>query len=207
MRIFFLCLLSSLILVAVAQASEGDDMQIVRDAPDVVAWTYKADKMVHAVNQLRRLGKEKAVETLKRYTATQKAFEDNEKVLVLCRCLFRNPEGWKPPALGEPVPHISRNAVKQFPLFPLAMTKGVPFVLVSGYSLDGRAEPAAACIALCEKLPLIAEDLPERGYKEAAQELVQSQAFRDLYSDPRDRDQMVKLVMTEAEPSPPLKRQ
>jgi hypothetical protein len=150
--------------------------------------------MVQVVNHLRQLGKDKSLAALHDYLASD---HEDDKVLVICRLLFVNPKGWQPPGLGAPAPAINKNVVKKFPLFPIALSERVPFLLVEGYSLHGRGESALACLELCEGFALVKEDYPLANYEKAARALAQTDAFRQLYQE-ADRQAMVEMILRQA---------
>ena len=179
--------------------SAADDRQILKDAPPISASSYRADHLIRAVNHLRRLGREEAIRALKKY-AKQTNHQENEKIFLICRCLFKNPRGWKEPILGQPSPLIVSGHTRKFPRFPLAIKNGVPFLLVEGYELQGSPELVDGCIQLCEHLPLISEDMPKINLKEAAKQLVASKEFKELYTKPDHAENMAKLVILQAEP-------
>ena len=179
--------------------SAADDMQILKDAPPISASLYRADYLIRAVNHLRKLGREEALRALKNY-AKQTEHQENEKIFLICRCLFKNPRGWKQPILGRPSPLIVSDNTRKFPLFPLAIKNGVPFLIVEGYELQGSPELVDGCMQLCGHLPLISEDMPETNLKEAAQRLVTSKEFKELYAKPDYAENMAKLVILQAEP-------
>jgi hypothetical protein len=108
--------------------------------------------------------------------------------------LFVNPRGWQPPILGRPSPSINWGTVTNFPLFPLALSQGVPFQLVNGYMLGGAPETARTSLALCEGLELIQKDLPRKGYEKAAKDLIQSEAFKSLYADAAEAETMALRI-------------
>jgi len=171
--------------------------QIIASAPPIHGSDFKCADMVRVVNRLRSLGKEKAIESLKRFN-DHSGVDGDARVFIICRCLFQNPKGWDLPRLGAPAPPVAEQAIKHFPVFPIAFSKRVPFLLGWGYVLDGRPENPAACLKQCESLPLIASDLPTQGYDAAARALVTSSAFREVYPEVEIRKLMVNLVMEQA---------
>jgi hypothetical protein len=122
---------------------------------------------------------------------------DHEKVLVICRLLFVNPNGWEPPILGRPRPAINETIAKTFPLFPVALSDGTPFLLIDTYELDGLPEPATRCLKLCEGFELVKEDYPADGHEKAARALTQMDSFRQLYEE-EDRQQATEMILNQA---------
>jgi hypothetical protein len=170
---------------------------IVKAAPSVHASTYKCGKMVWVVNYLRRLGKEKSLTALRKYLASG---GEHNKVIVICRLLFANPKGWATPKLGQPVPEINASGVRQMPMFPLALSNRVPFLLVEGYDIIGVPESALLSLQLCEGLALVTEDYPITGHEKAARDLVNKASFLQLY-EPQQRREMAEIILRQAKPA------
>jgi hypothetical protein len=199
-------------LISGCSATKGEEDQLLQETalenlpPMLDGYRYKCRDMVRIVNHLRSLGKDEAIAVLKRMAIVKRQTPDSRvflasesRVLLICRCLFQNPNGWEPPKLGSPEPDVSEDAVKKFPSFPIALSRGVPFFVIGGYSGDGRPEHPEACLKQCESLSLIASDLPTEGYGPAAKELVTSAVFRDLYPDTETRAAMANMIMKQTE--------
>ncbi len=159
-------------------------------------YVYKCANMVRLVNHLRGLGKDDALAALKQHM--KKNGLGDEKVVVICRCLFQNSKDWGDPDLGGPDPDVSEKASKAFPAFPVAFSRKVPFFLVGAYSSTGISGAAIVCLDKCKSLPLIDKDLPTEGYAEAAQALVTSEAFNALYPDEKTRKDMTEMIIEQA---------
>lgn len=197
-RIF--CLLgSALYLTSSSLAGEMPDA-MMRDAPSLSGYSYRCESTVKLVNYLRGLGKEKALTILRDYVRRDPGVDHGERVVLLCRLLFVNPKGWSPPALGGESPAVRDGSERRFPLFPFAVTKGVPFYLLEGYNLAGLPEPPEACLDACEKFSLVPDDMALTGYKEAALALVGSTDFQELYRDknPEDLREMREIILRQA---------
>lgn len=99
--------------------------------------------VIAAVNALVPLGKERAVQVMREYArlASPWTSTGREGLFFVVRCLFGVPPGGiQPmPALGLPFPPAPTNR-SAFPRFPMALRHDVPFALVSGYMLAGKAE-------------------------------------------------------------------
>lgn len=183
--------------------AKNRDVAMLSKAPSITGDTYQCGDIIQVVNHLRQLGKDKCLAVLRDYLA---AGGEHDKVLVICRLLFVNPKGWEPPILGETVPAIGQHMAKQFPLFPIALSDRVPFLLVRGYSLKGQAESAFACVKLCDGFALVKDDYPLVGYEKAARALTQSDSFRQLY-DAADRPEMADMILRQAKTKPAEKVQ
>ncbi|WP_020473095.1 hypothetical protein [Zavarzinella formosa] len=112
---------------------------------------YHADAYIDTAGKLRAAGKDRAVEIL-RSIAGAKSRERDEEVIILCRMLFTaRPEKWfHRPALGAPVFMGGTNA-GDWPLEPVEIVDGVPFIIVRGYELGGRQQLAAHYLDYCLK--------------------------------------------------------
>ena len=175
-------------------AAQNRDIAMLSKVPYIDGHVFDSGAMVQVVNHLRQLGKEKSLAVLKDYLATSR---EDGKVLIICRLLFVNPNGWDHPGLGDPVPAINPTVAKQFPLFPIAVSDRVPFLLLRGYRLEGRGESAMPCLKLCEGLALVKEDYRLDEYEKSARALIQMEPFDKLYKM-RDRQQMADMILGQA---------
>lgn len=170
------------------------------NAPRIEGNSYNCNDMVSCVNSLRRLGKTEALSSLRAHIRQNGQTGDpreESKSLLVCRLLFDNPAGWKPPRLGAPSPDVNWKIAGEFPLFPIAWAQGVPFLLLNGYQSGGfTSDTGAACVKICEGLPLISTDLPDSGYVEAAEALIVSERFRRLYTNNDDLRQAAHDLLT-----------
>jgi hypothetical protein len=166
--------------------------------------------MVRAVNRLRAMGKEQALAALRNHLRTVGTTGDpmqGKKVLLVCRLLFANPAGWHAPRLGHPEPDVDLRTAERFPLFPIAVSRGVPFLLVRGYASGGRSEDTPQkCVEFCEGLSLITADLREEGFQKAAGDLIKTDLFQGLYLDPKSKREATEMIMRQAESAPAQER-
>lgn len=161
-----------------ASAQEAD-ASFIKEYPGING-PYHSTNMVRVVNRLRHLGKDKALKTLRKY-CTENVGGDTTKVVLICRLLFVNPKGWEVPILGHWSPEVTTNGIKQFPLFPLALSDGVPFFLLHGYEGSGMSDPPLGCLDQCKDFAMITEDLSNKNLEAAAKHLIQSARFQELY--------------------------
>jgi hypothetical protein len=178
------------------QQVDKGDLAVLKTAPLIDGDTYECGQMIRVVNHLRRLGKDKSLATLREYL--EKNDGEHPKVHVFCRLLFANPKGWRPPGLGGPDPEVNAEVAKQFPLFPMAISNGVPFLVIRGYNLGGVQESAWKSLKLCESLSLIEKDYPLAGYEQAAWDLLQTNSLRDLY---KLTDSLLTLYVGQGRPT------
>lgn len=185
-------------LFALQACVTNSGIDAIRVAPVVEASEYNCDGMVIAVNTLRSLGKSKAIEAMKGYVALPSE-RGTHKVLLLCRLLFVNTNGgWNDFPLGQPRPDIDTKAANNFPMFPIAMVDGTPFLIVESYSLAGAID-LKGCLDRCEKLEMISKDLVRRDYRAAARSLINSKEWRKVYINQEDQDRMAIYIENQAE--------
>ena len=93
-----------------SSAEDTNAASLLLKAPAVSGDSYRCEDMVRAVNALRRLGKAEAIAVLKGHLKDYDAFilpQEHEKILLVCRLLFSNPQGWATPGLGHPYPEVN----------------------------------------------------------------------------------------------------
>jgi hypothetical protein len=180
--------------------AKAPDRAIVRELSKLSGHGYKCEQLVQVVNVLRRMGKDKALTELRRYVDEAMVERHGENaVFLIVRCLFVNEAGWKPPALGLPTPDLPVDTIAKLPEFPLAFSKDVPFFVIDGYYLGGRAEDPRPMLEECKKLPLRDSDLPTKDFMAAAKALIDSKTFADFYPDQNHRAAMAKMIREQAE--------
>jgi len=191
-----------LIVLAIAllskclSAEDDETATLVAKVRLVHGHRYKCAEMARIVNHLRKQGKDGALRLLRLHADRILEHGQDEEMFLICRCLFENPQGWKPPPLGRPEPEIPQDTIKQIPFFPLMFSKGVPFFAIEGYY--GGPTDLRKLLAECEPLKLKATDLPLDNYDAAAQALVASEAFKQLYPDTAVRKAMSKMILLQA---------
>ena len=115
--------------------------------------------LAEAANHYIAMGEDRAVKELKlledsTYTEMLRGGADpNTRISWLCRILFRGKPGHsiRPPAYGA-LTFLPPDMIgEQWPLYPVAESKGVYFVLSEGYLLAGVAEKASEYVDYCRK--------------------------------------------------------
>lgn len=163
---------------------------------------YRCSAMVSCLNTLRHAGKPMAIQALERYNELHPEVVEphqNKKLIFVCRLLFTAPNGWPHLNLGRPVPETDNAIANRYPLFPIAISDGVPFMLVNGSQMYGMPSTTGAYdVQKCRDFQLIDHDYPSKGFEKAAQDLIQSELFQNLYKDPNDKEQMAKEILNQA---------
>jgi hypothetical protein len=112
---------------------------------------YKVDPYIRAAAALQGMGRQRAVDYLK---AWAKKGAD-ERLIVLCRMLFTARPGaeFRRPGLGAAFFFSGTDSVdadyKNWPLEPIDLVDGVPFLIVWGYTVDGSPELPSEYLAYC----------------------------------------------------------
>jgi len=108
---------------------------------------YKVDNCIDALATLQTLGKDKAGAILQRYA---KDPQHSAMVIVLCRLLFTaKAQGeFRPPNLGR-ARLLGGTSISAWPLAPVAVVDGVPFLIAQGYDREGRAELTESYVRYC----------------------------------------------------------
>ena len=160
--------LLSALMCLIQPRSNGDEagVGLVLRAVSNSGWSYHCEDMVRAVNYFRHLGKDQSLNVLR---SSLRAPESKPiQVILLCRLLFVNTNDWQLPRLGKPVPTLGTEVTnlngriqETFPLFPFALSKNVPFLVIEGYSTGGVLELPGDVIKECGSLPIISSDLLE----------------------------------------------
>jgi hypothetical protein len=110
---------------------------------------HNVDWFIETAAELQSFGKEKACECL-RARAADKNENEREKTFVLCRMLFvAKPGGeFRRPLLGGPY-FIGSVKIEDWPLEPIEIVDGIPFLVTYGYMLAGYPEPAPSYVEYC----------------------------------------------------------
>jgi hypothetical protein len=148
-----LCVSSSsfciaLLLVSIQDAAPAQVKKALpRDLPEPKAKVYRADPYILAATKLQALTKDEAYEALA--TVAEDKNQKNQ-VIVLCRMLFvRKPKGeFRGPLFGEAC-LLGGTAHADWPLEPIEVVNGVPFLISSGYWLIGVPESAKSYLDYC----------------------------------------------------------
>jgi hypothetical protein len=119
-------------------------LRVIDTTPSTAdAFAFNPRRLIHVVNTLQPLGKEKALTAISEYlrvTPYPAAWGSGRNgVFLLMRTLFEVPDdpGYLPRAnLGRPSPGVPAD-LKSVPRFPLTIVDDVPFLLTHGYSAAG----------------------------------------------------------------------
>jgi len=149
--------------VLVQEARSGADRKISHvDLPGFDYYTYKVDPFIRAAGALQALGQKQAMQELLAFAKEPgKRFEDRYGAFVLCRMLFTPKEGkrtekqsttFRRPGIGAAVYVGAKSIpgnVAEWPLEPIELIDGVPFLITKGYYMQGQAELPTEYIKYC----------------------------------------------------------
>ncbi len=115
--------------------------------PSIQSGKYKVDPYISAASSLQAFGREKACEKL---LALADVEQHGAQVFVLCRMLFTKKPGsdFKRPSLGGPS-FLANTEKSDWPLEPIELVDGVPFLITRGYLIGGEAESPAFYVRYC----------------------------------------------------------
>ncbi|HEY2784347.1 MAG TPA: hypothetical protein VGJ05_05160 [Fimbriiglobus sp.] len=140
-----------------------------------------SDAYIEMSIHLQKMGKDKAVAFLK-------SPSDSTKVIPLCRMLFtaKPMMEFRRPSIGAP-DFFGRTGMNDWKLEPIDIVDGVPFVIVHGYTLGGRAETGRAylnyAVENCEwsKFEYAKKSTEEK--QKALTKLIESKKWKDPLSE------------------------
>jgi len=109
---------------------------------------YKSKSTLQDAVSLQAMNRESAVRELRDMAQPEHGNKSCE-VYVLCRMLFvqSNSLAFREPLLGGP--DFIRGSSSDWPLAPVALVDGVPFIVVKGYTLGGLAESPEQYLDYC----------------------------------------------------------
>jgi hypothetical protein len=138
-----------------ADAADIASAPSLADLPDfdVNTETYRIDPFIRAAVAMQSLGPSAALNELRAMAHTE---SNAARISVLCRMLFtpKADSTLRPPFLGAPVfldGTIRLTSTTTWPLEPIEIVDGVPFLIVKGYELAGLPENAEAYLRHCEE--------------------------------------------------------
>ncbi len=118
---------------------------------------FTCDTLAVAANYYIELGEDRAIKELKMLeedfgASMKRGFQRNERIGWVCRIVFNGARGkpLRPPMYGGlSLPRLTM-PLERWPLYPVAESDGVFFVLSEGYSLAGVAERVSDYIDYCK---------------------------------------------------------
>ncbi len=124
----------------------------LRDLPTL--WTpyeYKVELYLQAAWHLQKMGKDRACDMLSAF-AKEKGSDERDSIIVLCRMLFTRKAGteFRRPMIGG-ASFLGGTDYKDWPLEPIELVDGIPFLITRGYILGGVPESPTQYLKYCLK--------------------------------------------------------
>lgn len=174
------------------------NVHMVHKAPSIIGSDFDPVALIHAVNVLHALGKEKAITILRTYIAlstsdpgrSEQYDLDEQRVFLVLRLLFVQKYGkiGMPPLLIGASDVVVSHLNSSWPLFPIAVVNQIPFLLVSGYTLGGFPQNPLDhldyCLQFCQLRHKPIE--PESSSVDAVESLLASERWQTLIPDERE---------------------
>src|SRR6266850_2022649 len=115
--------------------------------PDFRGGKYKVGPYITAAAKLQEMGRESACQTLLQAAQTN---QHGRQIIVLCRMLFTNrgPSEFRRPQIGG-ARFIAGTDYPDWPLEPIELVEGYPFLITQGYTVAGVPERADTYVNYC----------------------------------------------------------
>jgi hypothetical protein len=142
---------------------------------------YKVKPYLREARRLQAMGKEAACQELGKAASRKPTCEEDEQIIILCRMLFakRIASEFRGPMIGAPA-CLGGTDYSDWPLEPIEIMDGVPFLVVRGYMLGGDPEPASLYLRYC----MTACDWNGMSYQERTPEELEG-ALTKILASPR----------------------
>lgn len=150
---------------------------------------YKVDAYLAAAAKLQAVGREKAAVILADLARVMDRDIEGRRVIVLCRMLFRaRADGeFRRPGIGGPCFLGLGEDCRDWPLEPIELVDGVPFLIVRGYTLGGYPEPAKMyldyCLQNCDWNTEVFKPKTAEEKRKALVKLVESPRWKEPLTD------------------------
>ncbi len=188
-----------------------DLLDVIHRSPVPTSTRFDPVALTEAVNRLHSLGKTEALRVLKVYydlaaerddhmiglpnrpplPRNELRFKydlDEQRIFLILRLLFvpKDATTSKMPhmIIGSPGPPFDKSFLYEWPLFPLVLVNGIPFLMIEGYMLAGVAESPLVHLEYCNKeCVLRSEPLgPLTNAVGAVKQLVESESWKNLFT-------------------------
>lgn len=136
-------------VVSSTKNHSNQSVEMLKQLPGINPAIFRSEPYIRAAAKLQSLPKTQAVAIL---TTVANDLKHDDQIIVLCRMLFVAKPGreFRKPRLGTP-DYFNGTEDAQWPLSPIELVDGVPFLICAGHRLAGIREPAGAYLAYCVK--------------------------------------------------------
>lgn len=167
--------------------AHADTLALVHRAPLIDGGAFDPVALLRASDALRALGKDTLLEVLRTYGEIVLSHPglhglDDQRIFLLLRLLC---EPARPLHIGQPTVELPPGFTG-WPQFPLVVQDGVPFLVVSGYTLGGKAERPHVHLDDCRDRGRLTTPAPPAPFAAAAEALVGSPAWREVMQSQAD---------------------
>jgi hypothetical protein len=171
-------------LFAARDPAHADALAAVHHAPRIDGATFDPAALIRAVAALRPLGKDAALDVLRTYDELARAHRgrddlDAQRIFLVVRALCDPPA---PLAIGAPSLTLPPG-LTGWPRFPLVERDGVPFLVVTGYTLAGKPESPLVHVDACRDHGTLRPATPAGEPAAAAEALIASPEWRAAIHD------------------------
>jgi hypothetical protein len=127
-----------------------DEQISLRQLPDFERERFDPTQYVYAASTFQDVADADLPVAIDNLRILARNPEDDRRMIVLCRLLFQARPGsqFRRPGLGEPT-FIGGTRYADWPLEPIELVDGVPFLIVRGYTLAGEPESGLAYLEYC----------------------------------------------------------
>ena len=124
-----------------------DWKDMLADCPDFQIQKYKVNPYLKVAIRLQNMGQEQAIHTLKNLAEDH---DNDNKIIVLCRMLFEkgNESEFRRPLIGKATFPGGTDS-SDWPLEPIEIMNGIPFIIARGYSVAGIPETGSHYLEYC----------------------------------------------------------
>jgi hypothetical protein len=138
-----------LVVLLLPLGADSTRLDLMLDIPGRVIENYKVDTYIQDAVRLQGQGKAEAYASLATM-ASKKG--QRHKIYTLCRMLFTNRKGveFRRPRIGGAA-FLGRTDYSDWPLEPIEIVDGVPFLITKGYMLGGKPEYPEMYLNYCLK--------------------------------------------------------
>jgi len=134
--------------LAILGAVRAGSSEPLSGLSDLYSDSFKADTYIQVAVELQAIGREEALRRLHTMALDRDSYS---KVIILCRMLFAQSarSNFRAPRLGMPM-YLGGTNDADWPLAPIEVVAGVPFLITKGYFLAGAAESAESYLRYSE---------------------------------------------------------
>lgn len=182
-------ILSFLALILLLLTGCKNKKSPLADLPDIYSGKFKNEPYLETAIQLQTLGETAAVARLRSLAATK---ESEDSVIVLCRMLFtsRPLADFRRPFIGG-ASFLGDTDYADWPLEPIEMVDGIPFLVTQDYIVGGFPESAQDyldyCVSQAQWNPLVYRRQSEAEKAAALAKLIASPKWkRPLVAEEQD---------------------